>query len=641
MAHAQLQTKLSPFKAWLLGSLHRRWRVFNSLLERAALLFTHVALALPLSFNRYIVPCRPESFPVRLQVLPVPVPVPVQHHRSASFLQPCPSRLLLVGEKMARSSIVAVVLAWSAALVQGGNNVQSCLRLTAVFDPPVAFGQSSRGVELYAHCDVADMGQYALTTVMSSGSEHTLALGGSPEGYPVVPLSAGSFFYVANVGFPNFFSFSQDFTHGCCGDLARGASYELTFQSVHVDTFGLVDTSLPRPHVGQPWVYMGGWAYRVSGTGPDGDTHVQANWEYHPTDLAGYSSNAVAPNYVPVGAFSESAAPSQPRGSKRPVEEPTAPRHVHVHAPSIDRSSVDKRQLVSGSFCSTTSPCSSDFFCNFDFTSSGTCEACSGCSTCSSCGLPSAGVSDCASSCTVPPDPSPSPEPGSDNGEASPSPQPDVPIYSCDAAASGTGVYTVQGSSVLCDMDTDGGGWTLVYSGTSPPQDFGGSYHANLATLQPFASNSYNYIWNGLNELTGGVNGGGNSDFRVSCATSACTSATSCTMDVDLAFYNLNWYNLITSGANDAAVAFHPGGDTTFAPARRTLVATHDRTANEMRCSGTTYSSGSFEGEENANDVGDFTVDFDDRGMDSQEQDGTDWGLVRSGHDGRNLCPLI
>ena len=41
--------KLSPLKFWLHGSLHRRWRVLNSLLERAALLFTHVALTLPLS----------------------------------------------------------------------------------------------------------------------------------------------------------------------------------------------------------------------------------------------------------------------------------------------------------------------------------------------------------------------------------------------------------------------------------------------------------------------------------------------------------------------------------------------------------------------------------------------------------------
>ena len=45
--------KLSPLKFCLHGSLHRRWRVLNSLLERAALLFTHVALTLPLSYTRY------------------------------------------------------------------------------------------------------------------------------------------------------------------------------------------------------------------------------------------------------------------------------------------------------------------------------------------------------------------------------------------------------------------------------------------------------------------------------------------------------------------------------------------------------------------------------------------------------------
>ena len=50
--------KPSLFKFWLHDSLHRRLRVFNSLLERAALLFNHVAvvaLTLPLSFNCYAV----------------------------------------------------------------------------------------------------------------------------------------------------------------------------------------------------------------------------------------------------------------------------------------------------------------------------------------------------------------------------------------------------------------------------------------------------------------------------------------------------------------------------------------------------------------------------------------------------------
>jgi len=36
--------------------------------------------------------------------------------------------------------------------------------------------------------------------------------------------------------------------------------------------------------------------------------------------------------------------------------------------------------------------------------------------------------------------------------------------------------------------------------------------------------------------------------------------------------------------------------------------------------------SGYLEGEDSCGDTGDFSVDFDDRGMDSDESDGTDWG---------------
>ena len=32
------------------------------------------------------------------------------------------------------------------------------------------------------------------------------------------------------------------------------------------------------------------------------------------------------------------------------------------------------------------------------------------------------------------------------------------------------------------------------------------------------------------------------------------------------------------------------------------------------------------EGEDSCADTGDFTIDFDDRGMDNNQNDGTDWG---------------
>mgnify|MGYP001608477958 CR=1 FL=1 len=41
---------------------------------------------------------------------------------------------------------------------------------------------------------------------------------------------------------------------------------------------------------------------------------------------------------------------------------------------------------------------------------------------------------------------------------------------------------------------------------------------------------------------------------------------------------------------------------------------------------GTKWNGGVLEGEDDCADTGDFTVDFVDRGMDSNETDGTDWG---------------
>jgi hypothetical protein len=38
------------------------------------------------------------------------------------------------------------------------------------------------------------------------------------------------------------------------------------------------------------------------------------------------------------------------------------------------------------------------------------------------------------------------------------------------------------------------------------------------------------------------------------------------------------------------------------------------------------------EGEDWCGDTGDFTVDFDDRGMDGDQSDGTDWGEDDASH---------
>jgi len=47
---------------------------------------------------------------------------------------------------------------------------------------------------------------------------------------------------------------------------------------------------------------------------------------------------------------------------------------------------------------------------------------------------------------------------------------------------------------------------------------------------------------------------------------------------------------------------------------------------SDFRPLGDQWNAGYMEGEDNASSSTDFTVDFDDRGMDSNQSDGTDWG---------------
>ena len=59
-----------------------------------------------------------------------------------------------------------------------------------------------------------------------------------------------------------------------------------------------------------------------------------------------------------------------------------------------------------GAGCSTSNPCNTGEFCNFDAVSSGSCESCSDCaSDCYGCGLPDEGASDCESRCNAPSEP--------------------------------------------------------------------------------------------------------------------------------------------------------------------------------------------------------------------------------------------
>ncbi len=182
-----------------------------------------------------------------------------------------------------------------------------------------------------------------------------------------------------------------------------------------------------------------------------------------------------------------------------------------------------------------------------------------------------------------------------------------------------SGVYAMSPDGIVepvdiwCDQETDGGGWTLVASTRGQTlNDQRSDYYEDLATLAPEAG--HEGIWHGL-RARGEV-----FDVRFACRTAAGEALVD--MDVDLSFYSVPWYHEFTTGT-DAQSCFSEGngnGQDRPPPARR------NNLTGAQLARGDQWAAGYLEGEDSCGDTGDFTVDFDDRGMDNNQTDGTDWG---------------
>jgi hypothetical protein len=189
-------------------------------------------------------------------------------------------------------------------------------------------------------------------------------------------------------------------------------------------------------------------------------------------------------------------------------------------------------------------------------------------------------------------------------------------------AGLGDGVYSIRPDAVTavdvwCDMTTDGGGWTLVASTASePPSDAAGPYNTGLTTLSNPGKHAG--VWDGLRGQLAQ-----SSDLRFTCK----DDLNDQDFAVDLSFYDVPWYGGITVGT-DAQSCFSVMGNPDPPPARR-----NNLTGDTLPV-GDPYNSGALEGEDSCADVGDFTIDFDDRGMDGNGSDGTDWGMA----DGKKRC---
>ena len=167
---------------------------------------------------------------------------------------------------------------------------------------------------------------------------------------------------------------------------------------------------------------------------------------------------------------------------------------------------------------------------------------------------------------------------------------------------------------VFCDMDTDGGGWTLI--GASARQaldDVGVPYYPELASLAP--PGPAPGLWTGLAARYPAW------DLRFACRDSLAPPDAPFT--VDLSFYGTEWYTEIARSPDDAGTCFQDGN--TPRP-ERVPPARRNNLTGELLARGTPFGAGVFEGEDTCDDTGDFAVDFNDRGLDGDPNDGTDWG---------------
>ncbi len=180
-------------------------------------------------------------------------------------------------------------------------------------------------------------------------------------------------------------------------------------------------------------------------------------------------------------------------------------------------------------------------------------------------------------------------------------------------AASGPYLLAPEGVpvEVWCDLVTDGGGWTLVASTHRQTlDDAAGEWHDDLSVQTP--RDAHPLVWRGMRAVVGD-----RADVRFTCR-----DGSSASERVDLSFYDVRWYSEWTLGS-DADSCFSEQDGAGFdrpAPRRR------DNVAGVGIAAGTDWGAGYLEGEDSCGDDGDFTVDLRDRGMDSNEADGTDWG---------------
>ncbi|MCA9928169.1 MAG: Ig-like domain-containing protein, partial [Anaerolineales bacterium] len=198
---------------------------------------------------------------------------------------------------------MSLVLAFTL-FITGSTPTQAAatdLLITGVVDGPLT-GGIPKAVEFYVVNNIADLSIYGFGSANNGGGTD-----GEEFTFPADAATAGDFIYVATeaVAFNDFFGFAPTYTDGTAPNINGDDAIELFENGVVIDVFGDINVD----GTGQPWDYLDGWVYRVSGTEADGSVFNLTNWTYSGINaLDGETTNATAAIPFPIGTYTPPAA---------------------------------------------------------------------------------------------------------------------------------------------------------------------------------------------------------------------------------------------------------------------------------------------------------------------------------------------
>lgn len=170
----------------------------------------------------------------------------------------------------------------------------SDLIISGVIDGPLG-GGNPKAIEVYVINDVADLSIYGLGVANNGGGTD-----GQEFTFPAVGATEGDYLYIASesVEFNNYFGFLPGYTDNVA--LLNGDdAIELFKNGVVEDLFGDVAVD----GTGQPWEYLDGWVYRISGSTPSAVFNI-ADWSFSGINaLDGETTNATAATPIPISTF--------------------------------------------------------------------------------------------------------------------------------------------------------------------------------------------------------------------------------------------------------------------------------------------------------------------------------------------------